>query len=222
MDFSKPLGTEYRVVKKAEHRGQPVRIVSGARTYETDANDLWNALTDAERIARWFAPVTGEFKVGGRYQVEGNAGGEITECDPAEAFELTWEFGGNISWVRVKLSEEGSGTRLTLEHIMSMDEASESHWKKYGPGATGVGWDLSFLGLGMHLASGEPVNQEESNAWMATADGKQFLRQCASAWGKAHTESGEDEAIAAAMARQTGDFYTGESQSGESDAGTSE
>jgi len=26
---------------------------------------------------------------------------------------------------------------------------SERHWKKYGPGATGVGWDLWFLALGL-------------------------------------------------------------------------
>ena len=31
--------------------------------------DLWEALTSAERIPRWFAPVSGDLRLGGRFQV---------------------------------------------------------------------------------------------------------------------------------------------------------
>ena len=82
MDYSNALGIEYRVVSESEYQGQPVRIVSGARTYSAEIEELWNAVTDAQRIARWFVPISGELKLGGRYQLEGNAGGEITRCEP--------------------------------------------------------------------------------------------------------------------------------------------
>lgn len=205
------LGIEYRVVSKAEFHGKPVRIVSGTRTYDTDIDDLWDAVTNAERIPRWFAPVSGDLKLGGRYQVEGNAGGEITRCDAPTAFDITWEYGGNISWVIVRLESVSDGTRLTLEHLMGKDEDSEAHWKKYGPGATGVGWELGFLGLDLHLKSGgEAIDEKEHNDWMASPEGLDFIRDCAKEWGEAHIGSGEDPDTSRAMASATAAFYCGE------------
>ncbi len=54
--------------------------------------ELWDAVTNAERIPRWFAAITGELKLGGRYQLEGNAGGDITRCDAPTAVDITWEY----------------------------------------------------------------------------------------------------------------------------------
>ncbi|MGI9516897.1 MAG: SRPBCC family protein [Pirellulaceae bacterium] len=210
MDYSNALGIEYRVVSEAEHDGQAARIVSGARTYDAAPADLWDALTNVERIPRWFLPITGDLQVDGRYQLEGNAGGKITRCDPPEALDVTWEYGGNVSWVNVRLEPATDGTRLTLEHIMSRDEASETFWKQFGPGATGLGWDLGFLGLGLHLDTGDAVDQTESHAWMASEDGKAFMRKCAKAWAEAHMDSGEARDIALAMAEQTAKAYCGE------------
>ena len=209
MDYSNPLGIEYRVVKDAEHQGQPVRIVSGARTYDAEIGELWDAITNAERIPRWFSPITGELKLGGRYQLEGNAGGEITRCDEPTALDITWEFYGNVSWVTVRLESVGDGTRLTLAHLMGKDEASEEHWKKYGPGAMGVGWELGFLGLGLYMDIGEAVDADENDAWMASPQGRSFIQDCARAWGEAHVRAGEDPAIAEAMAEETAAFYCG-------------
>ena len=212
MDYTGAMGIEYRVVKEAEYQDQPVRIVSGARTYSAEIEEVWSAVTDAERIPRWFSPITGDLKLGGRYQLEGNAGGKITRCDPPNAFDITWEFSGNVSWVTVRLERVADGTQLTLEHLMAKDEASEAHWKKYGPGATGVGWELGFLNLGIHLESGEAINEDENNAWMASAEGKAFINDSASSWGDAHVRSGEDQAAASAMAAETAAFYTGSSE----------
>ena len=210
MDMMNPLGIRYRIVKEVNHDGQPARVVSGSATYDTDLEDLWDAVTNSERLPRWFLPVSGDLQVGGRYQLEGHAGGEINRCDPPEALDIIWECGGNVSWVRVRLDAHENGTRLTIEHIMPKDEASEEHWRKYGPGATGVGWDLSFFGLLLHLRTGESIPQDEFNAWFSTDDGKAFIRECAMAWGNAHIDSGEDESIARGMAQQTAKFYCGE------------
>jgi len=210
MNLTDAVGVTFREVRETTHNGGPARVVVGARRYATDVGDLWDALTNAERIPRWFMPISGELKLGGHYALEGNASGKITKCDPPEALDLTWEFGGNISWVTVRLTPDTDGARLTLKHIMAKDEASEAHWKQYGPGATGVGWDLSFLGLALYFDNGGgDLDREQIEAWMTSKDGKAFMRNCADGWGKAHVASGEPSDSANAMARNTGDFYTG-------------
>lgn len=210
MDFSNPLGIRYRIVKDVTHEGQPARIVSGSAKFDTEPEDMWDAVTNPERIPRWFLPISGDLKPGGHYQLEGNAGGKISRCEPPEAFDISWECGGNVSWVRVQLDSHDDGTRLTLEHVMLKDDASEEHWRKYGPGATGVGWDLSFFGLFLHMQTGEAVSQDESNAWLATEEGKVFIRQCAEAWGTAHIDAGEEKSVATESAGRTARFYCGE------------
>ena len=88
------FAAEFRKVEDRQREGEPVRVVIASRHYETDRDDLWNALTDAERLPRWFAPISGELKLGGSYQLEGNAGGTILRCDAPDHFEITWEYGG--------------------------------------------------------------------------------------------------------------------------------
>ena len=43
-------------------------VVVARATYDTDIDDLWDAMTNAERMPRWFAPVTGDFSSAARYQ----------------------------------------------------------------------------------------------------------------------------------------------------------
>ena len=211
MDYSRALGAEFRQVEERDRDGKPVRVVIASRTYDTDANDLWDALTNAERIPRWFLPITGELKVNGRYQLKGNAGGVIERCDPPEALDITWEMAGSVSWVALRLTPDGGGTRLVLEHSMRKDPASEAHWKQYGPGATGVGWELGIRGLDLHLSNGgAAVDAGRFEAWTASEAGKAFIREIAKAWAQAHTVSGEASAVAHEMAGRTANFYTGE------------
>lgn len=211
MDYSRAMGTELREVRDVEHEGKPARAVEGSRFYSTETDDLWDALTNAERLPRWFLPIRGDLRLGGRYHLEGNAEGTITRCDPPEALDLTWEFAGNVSWVSVRLAPESDGVRLTLVHTMLKDEASEAHWATYGPGATGVGWDLSFLGLGLHLESGGgTIDPKANEAWLTSDRGKTFIYACAESWGQAHTAAGEEAQVARAMAAHTASFYAGD------------
>ena len=207
------VGAEFREVADRVRDGRPVKSVIAARTYDTTVEDLWNALTDPERIPRWFAPVSGELRLGGRYQVQGNAGGTILRCEAPRLFDISWEFGGGVGWVTVTLEPDGDGTRLTLEHASPAEYCEGDHWKQFGPGAVGVGWDLSSLGLGLHLEAGGERPPEADPAWMESDEAKAFVRASAQAWADAHVDSGEDAATARRMAKNTGDFYTGE-QSG--------
>jgi len=207
--LSNAIGAEFREVADREWEGRAAKAVVAARVYETDPDDLWDALTNIERIPRWFSPVTGELRLGGRFQIQGNAGGTVLRCDPGEALDITWEFAGATSWVTVRLAREGQGTRLTLEHVFPAADLDGEHWLKYGPAAVGVGWDLSFLGLGLHIASGGAKPPETDPAWAVSDEAKAFMRASADAWAAAHIAAGEDPDTAGRMAANTAAFYTG-------------
>jgi len=211
--FDNALGAEFRRFENRDHLGKPARVVVATRNYDTDPADLWDALTSRERIPRWFLPIEGELKLGGRYQLIGNAGGTIMRCDPPQALDLTWEFGGGMSWVTVRLAPEGDGTLLTLEHIVHAADVDQ-HWAQFGPGAVGVGWDLAFLGLGRHLETGATVDQEAAMAWVRSDAGKAYMRTSAKAWGEAHIAGGENPVVARGMADRTIAAYTGEAPQG--------
>ena len=53
----------------------------------------------ADRIARWFLPISGKLEVGGSYQLQGHANGTVLTSDPPKNFTATWESGGNVSWI---------------------------------------------------------------------------------------------------------------------------
>jgi uncharacterized protein YndB with AHSA1/START domain len=170
-------------------------------------DDVWDAITNAERLPRWFLPITGDLKIGGRYQLQGNAGGTIKQCEPPKHLAVTWEFGGGVSWVTVRLSPDPKGgTRLELEHAAHVEE----HWKKFGPGAVGIGWDLGLLGLGRHLETREAVNSEEFHGWSSSDDGKSFMRLSGEDWCRADIASGAEPKAAQESAARTIAFYTGE------------
>jgi uncharacterized protein YndB with AHSA1/START domain len=79
-------GLVTREIRSGSRDGAPTKIAVARRTYPTDQADLWDALTNAERIPRWFLPVSGDLRVGGRYQVEGNAGGVVERCEEPDCF----------------------------------------------------------------------------------------------------------------------------------------
>lgn len=207
IDVGRYLGAVTREVSDQERDGKPARAVIMRRAYDTDVDDLWDALTNAERIPRWFLPITGDLRLGGRYQFQGNAGGKITQCEPPRLVAATWEFGGGMSWVTVTLDHEGEArTRLTLEHVAPVDD----HWRKFGPGAVGVGWELGLMGLARHLETGATADHEEAEAWSLSDQGKAFARGSSDGWRDAAITAGEDREQATVAAERTRAFYSGE------------
>lgn len=208
-DLNEHMATMTRTVSTGERDGAETVVVHAARTYSTHVLDLWDAVTNPERLSRWFLPVSGDLRPGGRYQFEGNAGGAIEACDPPERVHVTWEYGGGVSWLTVRLVPEPEGTRLELEH--------EAHpmpgfTDRFGPGAVGVGWDMGFLGLARHLSDPEAYpTTPEADGWATSPEAMRFYRTASRAWGRAAIEAGSpaDEATAAAEATRA--FYSGES-----------
>jgi uncharacterized protein YndB with AHSA1/START domain len=197
------VDTVTRTVGSRTLQAGEARVATIARTYPTDVDDLWEACTTAERLARWFLPVSGELRLGGRYQLEGNAAGTVEECDAPHRFAATWEFGGGVSWIAVTFTAVDDGhTRFELEHVAHVDDTL---WDEYGPGATGIGWDLGLLSLARHLD--DPTVRLDEGAFTASADGRRFVRESAEGWCAAAVAHGDDEAGQRAASERSIAFY---------------
>ena len=205
-DVESHLGAVERSVWSLERDGQPARAIKLSRSYATTVEDLWDATTSAVRIPRWFLPISGDLEPGGRYQLEGNAGGVITACQRLLHFALTWEFAGDVSWVEVSISDGGAGrARLTLTHTSHLSE----HWDEYGPGAAGVGWEMGLLGLAIHITQpNEPMPDE--TAFATSADGRALIAGSSEGWAQASVAAGTEPDAARMAAGRTTAFYTGE------------
>lgn len=182
------------------------RVITITQTYAADADDVWDACTSPARIQRWFMPITGELKLGGRYQLEGNAGGTVERCDPPKSFFVTWEYGGQVSWLEIRVvPETDEKTRLELEHIAHVDE----RWTEYGPGAVGIGWDMAMLGLAQHLSHQESaITPEQAATWFTSTEGVEFMSESSERWYAADVASGTDAEQARAAADRTRAAYT--------------
>lgn len=179
----------------------PVHVVELRRTYDVPPGDLWDACTNPERIRRWFLPLTGDLRLGGRFQLEGNAGGTITSCEPPRRLAVTWEFGGDTSLVTLDLAPAQGATELVLRHAVGDND----HWATYGPGAVGVGWDLAFLGLALYLRTGAPM--DDPQGFVASTEGRGLMRRSAADWGAAHAAGGAEAAVADEAAARTSAAY---------------
>jgi uncharacterized protein YndB with AHSA1/START domain len=183
-------------------------VVTVSQCYDTDPADLWDAVTNIERIPRWFLPISGDLTVGGSYQLEGQANGTILTCDPPKSFTATWEYGGNVSWIDVSIGSEGPDrARLVLEHIVG---GGDEIWREFGPGAVGMGWDSMLLGLAIHLNTGESIDPSFGQQWTGTSDGRRFLTLSGEDWYTANLAFGADPAAARGFADRCIKAYLGE------------
>jgi uncharacterized protein YndB with AHSA1/START domain len=158
-DLLEELAALHRQVRRDDRDGLVAVVVS--RSYDAEVTDVWEALTDPERLPRWFYPVSGDLRVGGGFQLEGHAGGEIRRCDPPRLLQVT--FGGPESVVDVRLVATADGTTVELTHTVPLALAGS------GAGAlfVGPGWDGALLALGRHLRGellGDPLRAANSAA----------------------------------------------------------
>ena len=194
IDIASELKAIHRQVERqlpADSSGEVVSVLL-RRGYDAPIGDVWDAVTQPDRIKRWFMPISGELRVGGSFQLEGNAGGEILSCEPPRLLKVS--FGGPTSIVELRLTPDGdSDTVLELEHTVPIEIAQS------GAGAlwVGPGWDGALLGLGLFLrgeAVGDPV------AAASSPEALEFYKQSVHAWVEVVKDSGTatDEELAAA------------------------
>ena len=135
--------------------GATTKIAIARRTYPTDQADLWDALTDAERIPRWFLPISGDLTVGGRYQLEGQAGGVVERCGCGSRRS---RYVGVRRHGLVARSHAHTGRRRYHARVGPRGACrsrsvgtvrSWCGWRRLGP---------ALLGLGLHIESGARVD----------------------------------------------------------------
>jgi uncharacterized protein YndB with AHSA1/START domain len=184
IDIASQLKAIHRQVEQqlpADGSGERVSVLL-RRGYDAPIDDVWDAVTQPDRIKRWLMPISGELRVGGSFQLEGNAGGEILTCEPPRLLKVT--FGAPTSIVEVRLTPDGDGdTLLELEHTVPIEIAQSGAGALY----VGPGWDGALLGLGLFLrgeAVGDPVAAANS------PEAQEFSKQSVHAWAEVVKDSG--------------------------------
>jgi uncharacterized protein YndB with AHSA1/START domain len=203
IDIANQIAAIHREVGTRPADGGEEVAVLLRRSYPAPVDDVWDALTDPDRVKRWFYPVSGDLRAGGTFQLEGNAGGEILRCEPPRLLRVT--FGGPASLVELRLSPEGEdGTVLELEHTVPLEFAGSGAGALY----VGPGWDGAFLALELFLrgeVSDDPVAAANSPR------AQEFSRHSVHAWAavvEASGTAGPDE-IAAATEASLAQFAPG-------------
>lgn len=117
--------------------------------FATDADDLWSALTEPERLGRWLGEVEGDLRLGGsfhaRYFASGWEGtGHVEVCDPPRRLRISTVADGEPDGVvEVTLTADGEGTRLVIEDRgVPLDQVA----------AYGAGDQIHVEDLGAYLA----------------------------------------------------------------------
>jgi uncharacterized protein YndB with AHSA1/START domain len=197
--FEEIAAIQREVAKRPGDSGETVAVVL-RRSCAAAVDDVWDAVTDPERLRRWFLPISGDLRVGGTFQLEGNAGGEIRRCEPPRLLEVT--FGSEVSLVRLRLTPDGDDrTELELEHTVPIEMAGS------GAGAlwVGPGWDLALFALGAYLRG---VVVEDPAAAGNSPEARELSARSIEAWAAVIEASGTATAdeIAAAVEAATAQF----------------
>jgi uncharacterized protein YndB with AHSA1/START domain len=135
--------------------------------YNADLEDLWSALTDPGRLARWYGQIEGDLRPGGEFRLhvedaDSDATGRVEVCEPPRRLRVVTRE-TDESYLRGKgvppydealeatLSADGAQTILVIEvHGMPLDVVA----------FYGVGWQIHAENLAVYLAGGERGDTE--------------------------------------------------------------
>ena len=123
------LGT----LRSADGKG----VVRVEDRFDTDIDDLWSALTDPRRLARWLGDVEGDLRLGGEFRARFFASGwegtgRVEACEPPRHLLVQTEQPGQPDEhvIEVTLATDGDQTVLVWEERgMPLD-----HLAGYGAG----------------------------------------------------------------------------------------
>jgi uncharacterized protein YndB with AHSA1/START domain len=119
--------------------------------YDTGIDDLWSAITEPDRLARWIATVEGDLTLGGTvyasFTSTWEGPGRIDVCDAPHHLLLTMEPGtDDEAEIEAFLTAEGARTRLVIEERGLPLEHLYKH---------GAGWQAHIEDLGRSLGGGD-------------------------------------------------------------------
>lgn len=145
-------------LRSAEGKG----IVRVEDRYDTDIGDLWSALTDPGRLARWYGEVTGDLRPGGQFHLylesEGWDGtGRVEACEPPRRLQVTtresdesWREGQGAppfdEVIEATLTADGDQAILVIE-VRGIPLDTVAFY--------GAGWQIHAENLATYLAGRE-------------------------------------------------------------------
>ena len=135
--------------------------------YDTDIDDLWSALTDPARLARWYGEVDGDLRPGGQFRLrvesaDIDAAGRIDACEPPRRLRVTtreteesYLRGQGVppydEAIEVTLTADADQTQLIIEvRGMPLDMVA----------FYGAGWQIHAETLAAYLAGRAPGDTE--------------------------------------------------------------
>ena len=127
-------------------------IVRMEDRYDTDIDDLWSALTEPRRLARWIAEVDGDLRLGGEFRARFTSGwegtGRVEACEPPRRLVVLTRDADepDEELLEATLSSDGDQTVLVIEARGLPIE----HLAAYG-----AGWQVHVEDLAAHLAGSE-------------------------------------------------------------------
>jgi uncharacterized protein YndB with AHSA1/START domain len=129
--------------------------------YDTDIDDLWSALTDPARLARWYGEVEGDLSLGGELQVlipeAGQRTGRVDACEPPRRLLVTMHDPDARpgqpadTVIEARLTAEGGRTILTVEQRGLPLPLLPAY---------GVGVQIHLEHLADHIAGRDPARDE--------------------------------------------------------------
>lgn len=149
-----PIGTTWRL-------DDSLGAIRVEQWYDTDIDDLWEACTSPERLARWLAEVSGDLREGGTVHAVFTStwsGPLIVEvCDPPHRLLLREGPGTEEAQIEAWLTADGPRTRLVVEQRGLPLDGLRAH---------GAGWHAHLDDLGRSLTIDGPVHV---HGWSAEA-----------------------------------------------------
>lgn len=140
-----------RSLEDREIEQGPARTAVLRRRYDAPIEDVWAAITNPDRIDRYFLPVEVD-RDAGTYAFQGQAGGRILACDEPTLLRLEWlpPDRGEADQVELRLTADGAdATWLELEHASTADVFhTDLSGDKFSPA---IGWEAPLHYLGEHL-----------------------------------------------------------------------
>lgn len=122
--------------------------------YDAGIDDLWSAITEPERLARWIAEVKGDLRLGGTFHARFTSSWEgpcrVEVCDPPRRLLVTMSPGeDDETALEAWLTADGSQTFLMIEERGLPVEDLYGH---------GAGWQAHVEDLATYLAGREPAD----------------------------------------------------------------
>ena len=164
MTSNEPAGTRILGSLRSADGAGAVRIED---RFGTGIDDLWSALTDPGRLARWYGQVEGDLRPGGEFRLhvesaDLDATGRVQTCEPPQRLLVT-NRETDESYLRSKgvppydeaieatLTADGDQTILVIEvRGMPLDKIA----------FYGAGWQIHAENLAAHIAGRERVDSK--------------------------------------------------------------